>query len=652
MKKETSKLLKIVFLSSLLLSVALLVKDGTATQRMAMKIFSTEKAYAAEQNETMLQQVTIPDLNLQKALMEDLHLTDSKEITKQKLETIQELDLNNRNISSIEGLQYCTNLIKLRIGSGATMGATSNNTISDLTPLKNLKKLTLLYGGGLKVKDFSPIKDIFSNFKIGKMTSDIRFVNQCLIADDAKNFNEDGSFTLPVPAIDIDGTPMNVDLISDGGKYNPGTNTITWTNLTRNTKLTFSCYSKKIPELFLSEYYEQEVTIPDSKKTPVSVPDKYLQAGLNDALNTEKINYISNRKSTAPLFKEDLEQLSGNLNLNNRNISNLKGIENCINVTSLNLDNNNISNVGLLRENRSIKHISLNNNKLTNIDSLFSLSKLQEIKVNDNKIQSLKGISNLKSLEWLFIENNCIEDFSEAEMMADTQNLMGSISGQNIEKKVTLTHDSIEINNPLQSTKNVHFTLSDNGIYDENTNKFYWKNTSGLTSVSISFSNSDGLKISGEIKVDILSDKIGKTYTPVSYSFVKATPDNPSNPTASLIVPPAINFDSKSKIINTCVTLRDTNGTDAYLGTATYIVKVKSMNSYKLIHELGKNVDDVSYSLTDGLGRELNADNTQQELGKLSKYKQTITSNAILKERARSFGNHTDRLIYYFQKSN
>lgn len=136
----------------------------------------------------------------------------------------------------------------------------------------------------------------------------------------------------------------------------------------------------------------------------------------------------------------------------------------------------------------------------------------------------------------------------------------------------------------------------------------------------------------------------------VSYNFVKATPDDPATPTATIVVQPSIKFTDSSKNIDASVVLKSDDGTSAYVGANTYTVGVKSQNAFKLQSENGAGVDDVTYQLTNGAGTVLNADAQEQSLGELTQTASKLNSKATMTGTAKSEGNHTDKLIYSFAK--
>ena len=87
-----------------------------------------------EENVDINQVITIKDEALKNSIKETLNLS-SDDITLGNMDKLTELSCSDKWISSLEGLEYAKNLELLDV---------SNNQIKDLSPLKNLKKLTNL----------------------------------------------------------------------------------------------------------------------------------------------------------------------------------------------------------------------------------------------------------------------------------------------------------------------------------------------------------------------------------------------------------------------------------------------------------------------------------------------------------------------------
>ena len=74
-----------------------------------------------------------------------------KDITENDALKVTELNLDNKHISSLEGIEKFKNLTTLDLGS---------NQISDITPLKSLTNLSWLYLNHNKISDITPLKSL------------------------------------------------------------------------------------------------------------------------------------------------------------------------------------------------------------------------------------------------------------------------------------------------------------------------------------------------------------------------------------------------------------------------------------------------------------------------------------------------------------
>ncbi|MEA1993287.1 MAG: hypothetical protein U9N35_02675 [Euryarchaeota archaeon] len=98
------------------------------------------------------QEVEFPDETLEKVIREKIG-KPSGQIYEGNLWGITNLDLEDRFIKNIEGLQYCRNLEKIRL---------TDNKITDISPLAGLAVLTELKLGGNNISDLSPLADLTS----------------------------------------------------------------------------------------------------------------------------------------------------------------------------------------------------------------------------------------------------------------------------------------------------------------------------------------------------------------------------------------------------------------------------------------------------------------------------------------------------------
>uniref|UniRef100_UPI00037BB718 leucine-rich repeat domain-containing protein n=1 Tax=Paenibacillus fonticola TaxID=379896 RepID=UPI00037BB718 len=118
--------------------------------------------------------IQIVDKSLELAIREKLNKLDGTDLTAEELLTITELQVINGGISSLDGIQYLTNLRKLILNENNISDISllsslqslahlelKNNQIKNVAPLSGLSQLTELYLGGNSITDYSPLAGIF-----------------------------------------------------------------------------------------------------------------------------------------------------------------------------------------------------------------------------------------------------------------------------------------------------------------------------------------------------------------------------------------------------------------------------------------------------------------------------------------------------------
>jgi len=119
--------------------------DGKSINNLLRMPFTTIKK---GENET---EIVFDDPNLEKAIKEELNIPLDVVIYDSDIENVTELDLEGKEISSIEGLQYFVNLTELILW---------DNNITDVSPLANLTNLELLDLDENLIEDVSPLANL------------------------------------------------------------------------------------------------------------------------------------------------------------------------------------------------------------------------------------------------------------------------------------------------------------------------------------------------------------------------------------------------------------------------------------------------------------------------------------------------------------
>ena len=96
--------------------------------------------------------VNTPDPNLEAAIREAIEKPIG-DIYESDLLGLAKLYASGRDITDLNGLEYCTNLIQLSL---------RNNQISDISPLSGLSSLTTLDIGDNQISDISPLSGLSS----------------------------------------------------------------------------------------------------------------------------------------------------------------------------------------------------------------------------------------------------------------------------------------------------------------------------------------------------------------------------------------------------------------------------------------------------------------------------------------------------------
>ncbi|MDQ0092074.1 Leucine-rich repeat (LRR) protein [Paenibacillus anaericanus] len=314
--------------------------------------------------------IQIADISLELAIREKLNKLDGTELTDEELLTITELQVINGGISSLDGIQYLTNLRKLFLNENnisdisllsslqsLTHLELKNNQIKNVAPLSGLSQLKELYLGGNSITDYSPLAGIF-----GQLTG--------------KDFALSGN---------------NEDQVIS----------------------------------FADPYFEQAVRTKIQKlvgeirvRDVNGITELSLTSNYNLS-NLEGIQYFTDLKSlyiwrTGVKDITRLEQLKKIefLQLDNNQIEDISVLGKLTNIKYLYLADNQIKHVDALSQLSQLRDLILSNNQIEDITPLTSLTGLRTAELNKNRITDIGALSNLKNLYTLYLSGNLITDFT------------------------------------------------------------------------------------------------------------------------------------------------------------------------------------------------------------------------------------------------
>ncbi len=107
------------------------------------------------------EEITIPDVNLRAVIEDSLDKARGEAITAAEMATLTRLEAPNSRIRDLTGIEYATELTVLNLGYVlANSGRVNSNSISDLSPLSSLIKLTELNLFRNTIGDLSPLSNL------------------------------------------------------------------------------------------------------------------------------------------------------------------------------------------------------------------------------------------------------------------------------------------------------------------------------------------------------------------------------------------------------------------------------------------------------------------------------------------------------------
>ena len=384
------------------------------------------------------QEIYIPDVNFKNILLEEYDLDRNEKITEYDLVNLEKLDISNKNISDLTGIEHCINLKEI--------DANSNN-LTSLEPVRNLINIKSFNFTCNKIEDISPLKNW--NYLWGSLANNYITDITCL-----KEFNAD-----ELDSIDFRGNYINIE---DGSE-----------NLNTLNEL---CDAERFYRLYHLDYclmHSQKYGSVNERNDILIITDllknKLIEYGVdsnNDGDITKgelnDFNQGTNISGEGGLFKHYKMDLSG-LNLTSNDITCLKYL-NCID--EIDLSNNKITDVSMLQYMKYLYKINLSNNNV-NVSTLTNIT-ASTIDLTYNNISNIYGLETIKSLDvgggWfagggdgpryinINLSNNNIKDISNISGLMDKL------------YKLNLSNNKIEDISILQ---NYNFDNDENNYYTD-----------------------------------------------------------------------------------------------------------------------------------------------------------------------------------------
>ena len=416
-------------------------------------------------NRTISDVVDIKDKNLLKAINNQLgrgEVLDSVTIT--DIESLTILNAQERNISSIEGLEYAVNLRELNLGSNKLVNISSlcsltkltklylhDNQISDISSLSNLINLTELYIGysgknGNNVENISSLSNLINlkklnieKNKISDISSLSNLTNLTYLNIDSNKISDISILKNLTNLTDLNisnNKISDISVLENLNKLNvlfmqnnkmldyQISDVSVLKNLTSLTHLNIS-YNKIIDISPLSNLTNltrlnaESNLYSDLKPVENLTNLTWLEFHTTKVTNMDSIKNLTKLKALyTSSYISDISILENLTNLtilnmcNNKNISDISVLENLTKLNKLYLNNNNISDISVLGNLTNLNELEVNNNLISDISVLELLTNLKELNLGSNQITDISSLENLTELTLLKLPNNRISDIS------------------------------------------------------------------------------------------------------------------------------------------------------------------------------------------------------------------------------------------------
>ena len=329
---------------------------------------------------TIAQTVNIPDANLRAAITEALGKVSGARVTRDEIATLTHLNVNNKEISDLTGLEHAKNLDNIEL---------KHNLISDISPLAGLIRLRRVLLRDNAISDISPLK--------GLINVDELYIPHNLISDlsPLKNLINLRWTNLGHNAID-DLSPLAglIKLESIAMSDNPLADLSPLAELTNLQ----SYHSWGTPILNLSAL-----------------------AGLP---KLREINVCDGEISDiSPLARATgLKELY----LVNNDISDISALKGLTGLTRLSLKHNEVSDLSPLEGLSNLTWVELHDNAISDVSPLAELNNLTWLDLSQNAISDVSSLASLHSLTWMGLTNNAIADVSSFERFSEATSISHS----------------------------------------------------------------------------------------------------------------------------------------------------------------------------------------------------------------------------------
>ena len=323
-----------------------------------------------------VQEIEIPDENLKAKLLEKYDLDNDNKITTNDLENLEEIDIQNSNISSLRGLENAINL--------KTINA-KNNKIESIKPLTNLEKLETIDLACNRISDITPLKNK-PRLTFGHICSNL-ITDITPLKDEPLRQNGQVLYE----CIDFSGNYINIDEGTENKEA-----------LKKQLDLIKDEENKwaKVNEIRLferAERYGSPAERNDVLEITDTLKNRLIEYGIdsdNDGNITkgEMNDYNKPTYSGEGYIYRNCKVDFSNLDLTDKDLECLKYLS-CI--TEIDLSNNQLTDVSPLKNIKNIDKLVLANNNV-DVNSLVGIDSVIDLDLSNNHITDITALEKLK----------------------------------------------------------------------------------------------------------------------------------------------------------------------------------------------------------------------------------------------------------------
>ena len=332
--------------------------------------------------------VQIPDPNLRTAVAEALRKSPNAPITAEEMKRLRDLDLRDRGVRDLTGLQFTTHLRWLHLPNNQVSDLSPiaglielrelwarHNQISDISPVRGLTNLTHLEIHNNRVSDISPVAGLI-NLKELNMSSngvsDLSPVAGLINLKELNMFSNGVSDLSPLARL------INLEYISF-----PYNNVSDLSPIAGLTKLsTLYVWGNNISDL----------------------------SPLSGLINLSGFNFSGNEVS-------DISPLARLINLKyigawGNPISDLSPLARLTTLETVDICGAELSDLTPLAGLSNLKELYLVSNGISDISPIAGLTGLNRLNLGENNISDVSPLAALTNLKWLAVAENQISDVS------------------------------------------------------------------------------------------------------------------------------------------------------------------------------------------------------------------------------------------------